>query len=88
MFEYPLESSCYVMIILHSVVQFQKQNTRNHFVTFTSDIMSKGQMDTIYLAFDTIPHPELLSKLSNYGITGKLWQWLKEYLTNRWDSSS
>ena len=68
------------------------KSTIQQMLTFTNDIMSiitsKGQVDTIYLdfrkAFDTVPHPELLSKLSNYGITGKLWQWLKEYLTNRW----
>ena len=34
-------------------------------------------------AFDTVPHHQLLLKLRNIGITGKLWLWLKEYLLGR-----
>ena len=45
------------------------------------------QMDTIYLdiskAFDTICHTHLLQKLSMYNISGNLWLWFKNYLTNR-----
>ena len=34
-------------------------------------------------AFDSVPHNELLLKLWKIGVTGKLWQWFKEYLSNR-----
>ena len=30
-----------------------------------------------------MPHNELLLKLWKIGVTGKLWQWFKEYLSNR-----
>ena len=45
------------------------------------------QLDTIYLdiskAFDSICHTYLLQKLSVYNISGNLWLWFKNYLTNR-----
>ena len=34
-------------------------------------------------AFDSVPHNELLLKLWKIGVTGKLWQWFREYLSNR-----
>ena len=44
-------------------------------------------MDSIYLdfrkVFDKVPHFELLSKLSNISISGKLLVWFHTYLTNR-----
>ncbi len=44
-------------------------------------------MDTIFIdlrkAFDSVPHNELLMKLWKMGITGKLWLWFKDYLSNR-----
>ena len=43
--------------------------------------------DVIYLdfkkAFDTVPHSELLFKLWQIGITGPLWSWFQNYLSNR-----
>ena len=46
--------------------------------------------DVIYLdlqkAFDKVPHTRLLSKLKSYGITGKLLQWIENFLSNRWQS--
>ena len=47
----------------------------------------KKQVDVIYLdlqkAFDKVPHARLLSKLKSYGITGKLLQWIENFLSNR-----
>ena len=34
-------------------------------------------------AFDRVPHQCLLSKLSNYGITGDILEWIKTWLTQR-----
>ena len=34
-------------------------------------------------AFDTVPHRRLLKKLDGYGIQGKIWIWLREYLDNK-----
>lgn len=45
------------------------------------------QVDVIYLdfskAFDSVDHKLLLNKLKAYGITGKLFSWIENYLTNR-----
>ena len=45
------------------------------------------QTDVIYFdiskAFDTVSHSILLRKLWLFGITGTLWTWIKDYLTNR-----
>ena len=47
----------------------------------------KDQVDVVYLdckkAFDTVPHKRLLLKLEAYGISGKLLNWIKEFLSNR-----
>ena len=47
-----------------------------------------SQCDVIYLdfkkAFDSVPHQELLLKLWKAGIVGSLWQWFREYLSNRY----
>ena len=44
-------------------------------------------VDIIYLdcskAFDTVPHELLLYKLKSVGIEGQLWNWIKEFLTDR-----
>ena len=50
--------------------------------------MDRGaKFDTIFLdfkkAFDTVPHNVLLIKLWRLGITGDLWLWFREYLTQR-----
>ena len=43
--------------------------------------------DAIYLdfakAFNTLPHAKLLYKLWQFGITGQLWLWFKNYLEGR-----
>ena len=34
-------------------------------------------------AFDSISHPILLRKLQELGVSGNLWSWIKNYLSNR-----
>ena len=45
------------------------------------------EIDVLYLdfskAFDSINHAKLLVKLKLYGISGSLWEWFKDYLSNR-----
>ena len=45
-----------------------------------------GQVDIIFLyqakAFDSVPHERLLLKASYYGIRGKLYSWLRSFLTD------
>ena len=44
-------------------------------------------IDIIYLdfrkAFDTVPHKRLLEKIKSYGITGNLYNWISDFLTER-----
>ena len=44
-------------------------------------------IDIIYLdfkkAFDSIPHERLLLKMKGYGITGKILNWVRDFLSNR-----
>ena len=58
----------------------------------------KIPVDVAYLdfrkAFDSVPHKRLISKLQGYGVRGNVLQWIKDFLTNRYqhvkinDSSS
>jgi len=54
---------------------------------WTKWLDSKKSIDTIFLdfqkAFDSVPHERLLSKLTAYGITGKIANWIRNFLTNR-----
>ena len=34
-------------------------------------------------AFDTVPHRRLLTKLTSYGITGKVHRWIEAFLSGR-----
>ena len=49
-------------------------------------INSLLQTDVIYFdtskAFDTVSHIILLNKLWSIGITGVLWTWFRDYLSN------
>jgi hypothetical protein len=50
--------------------------------------MEEGEsVDVIYLdfakAFDKVPHRRLLEKLKSHGIKGTLWNWIKEWLSDR-----
>ena len=58
----------------------------------TMDVLThakaKGKpVDVVFLdfakAFDTVPHRRLLLKLSNYGIQGRILEWIKAFLSNR-----
>ena len=48
---------------------------------------SGNSVDVVYLdlrkAFDCVPHRRLLSKLQSYGVAGKLFEWIENFLSNR-----
>ena len=48
---------------------------------------SSNSVDVVYLdlrkAFDCMPHRRLLTKLQSYGITGKLLDWIEDFLADR-----
>ena len=53
-----------------------------------TEAIDRGEeVDVIYLdfakAFDKVPHKRLLSKLKGYGIKGKIYDWIKDFLSNR-----
>jgi len=52
-----------------------------------TDILHTGDaVDVLYVdfkeAFDSVPYARLLKKLDAYGIKGKLWNWIKAFITN------
>ena len=58
------------------------------FMEDISEALNNGEeIDVIYLdfckAFDKVLHLHLLKKISAYGIQGKVYGWIKEFLTNR-----
>ena len=68
-------------------------STLQQMLIFIDQIVNSPlQIDVIYFdiskAFDTLSHSILLSKLWSNGITGVLWTWFKEYLTNRYQRVS
>ena len=58
-----------------------------HYDDLLSNALDGKETDVIYLdfvkAFDKIDHKLLLKKLSLYGIKGKLYSWLKDFLVER-----
>ena len=52
-----------------------------------TDVMDRGDIDAVYLdfskCFDSVPHERLLLKLRQYGIQGKLWCWISDFLKGR-----
>ncbi len=34
-------------------------------------------------AFDKVPHLRLMNKLKSYGVSGKIQEWIKQWLSNR-----
>ena len=55
--------------------------------TWTKCLNEGDDVDIILLdfskAFDSVSHPRLISKLESYGITGKLQNWIKNFLSER-----
>ena len=55
--------------------------------TWRKSIDKKNVMVVIFIdfqtAFDSIPHKYVLLKLQRFGISGKLFEWIKNYLKNR-----
>ena len=53
----------------------------------TQMLDDRHDIDIVYLdfrkAFDTVPHKRLICKLKGYGITGKLLEWIEDFLKNR-----
>ena len=84
--------------ISKSINPFQFGFTKNcstlqQLLIFIDQIVNSPlQTDIIYLdiskAFDTVSHGILLEKLWSIGITGVLWSWFKNYLTNRYERVS
>ncbi len=54
---------------------------------WTEAVDNGNSIDAIYLdfakAFDTVPHQRLLKKLNGYGVRGKVFEWIKDFLSNR-----
>lgn len=58
------------------------------FLEDITEAIDQGDVvDVIYLdfckAFDKVPHKRLLSKISGYGIKGKIFKWIKDFLEQR-----
>ena len=53
----------------------------------TKNLDNRNSVDVIYLdfakAFDKVPHCRLLEKINKHGISGKVLEWLKEWLHGR-----
>ena len=58
-----------------------------HFENILSNLQSNTETDSIFLdfakAFDKVDHEILLQKMKNLGISGKLFNWLSNFLSNR-----
>ena len=59
----------------------------HHIDEIMNDLDCDANADVIYLdfskAFDKVDHAILLKKLKSYGITGKLYNWLESFLSDR-----
>ena len=62
-------------------------NLLEFFEHITKNFDEGKAMDIIYLdfskAFDKVPYKQLLSKIKSFGIEGKLFNWLEDWLNNR-----
>ena len=84
-----LYDNCLISSKQHGFVK-QKSCTTNLLETLDliSCLISQNKpVDVAYLdfakAFDTVPHKRLIHKLRAYGISGRLLNWIKSFLTNR-----
>eukprot|EP00057_Strongylocentrotus_purpuratus_P023156 XP_011677630.1 PREDICTED: RNA-directed DNA polymerase from mobile element jockey-like [Strongylocentrotus purpuratus] len=54
---------------------------------WTKYLDTGNNIDCIYLdyrkAFDSVPHARLIKKLQAYGIRGKVWKWISNFLSDR-----
>ena len=54
---------------------------------WTEALDNGSNIGSIYLdfakAFDSVPHKRLLMKMKSFGITGKLWTWIEDFLQAR-----
>ena len=52
-----------------------------------SDLDNKTPVDAAYLdfrkAFDSVPHERLMVKIKGYGISGNIYNWVKDFLSDR-----
>ena len=58
------------------------------FLEFVTDYVDQGfPIDVVYLdfqkAFDKVPHKRLMKKVGSLGITGKIYDWIKDWLNDR-----
>ena len=59
----------------------------NEFTTLQIALLTDKKYCEVVLAvcinkvFDKVPHKRLLKKLSGYGIKGKVYNWIKEFLS-------
>ena len=55
--------------------------------TITDHLDDGSPVDMLYLdfrkAFDAVPHQRLLTKLKSYGVTDNVFNWVKDFLSNR-----
>ena len=65
----------------------QRYNFSTTSINVWRPIAEGGVIDTIYFdfakAFDSVPHRRLISKLESYGISGRVLNWIKNYLNER-----
>ena len=57
----------------------------HHFIL--ENLLKGEETDAIFVdfakAFDKVDHPILIQKLKNIGISGKLLEWIKDFLSDR-----
>ena len=62
-------------------------NLLETFEDVTSMLDEGPGVDMVYLdyskAFDSVPHRRLLSKLQAYGLKGRVWEWIQDFLVGR-----
>ena len=76
----------------HRFTGFRKQHScltqlLEHIDNVLKNLSNGNEVDVIYLdyskAFDKVDHAVLLAKMQQYGITGKVLDWVESFLSNR-----